>query len=32
MNSVATLFAMQPVYNTARAVHALRSDQFICFD
>jgi hypothetical protein len=27
MNSVATLFATQPVYNAARAAHALRSDQ-----
>ena len=27
MNSVATLFATQPVCNAARAAHALRSDQ-----
>ena len=28
MNIVATLFAMQPVCNTARAAHALCSDQY----
>jgi hypothetical protein len=27
MNSVATLFSMQPIYNAARALHALRSNQ-----
>ena len=28
-NLVATLFATQPVYNTARAAHALRSVQYL---
>ena len=28
MNSVATMFATQPVCNVARAAHALRSDQY----
>jgi hypothetical protein len=28
MNLVATSFSMQPVYNAARAAHALRLDQY----